>query len=306
MSVSILPEIEEAKPQYHPSFDDEDADTVLSSNDHVLFRLSRITLRKSSGYFRNLFDSAKGQETSNSTVYEIPFPTVPLERVLLLISGLPLAIEKLSFSEVEDMIEVMQFLDTPGPIATMRSSIDVLRQFPNEPISVYGLATKMGWDEVAQKAAEATLPIDIYSTVSKDATRVEKELGHISTSGSLLALFRMHQRRKDIFRQQIRDRTRFQLLCGVCCDPTHWRLLVGRLIEELDHDCSGRSISKPGAIEGMSEATKCWARRPCNTRGCDYRHGLSNKLDTLKKIRSMVEGLPKNLRPEDKGPEAKN
>ncbi|KAJ3571717.1 hypothetical protein NP233_g3577 [Leucocoprinus birnbaumii] len=286
MSVSTLPELEEAKPQYHPSFDDEDADTVLSSNDHVLFRLSRITLRKSSGYFRNLFDSAKGQEITNSTVYEIPFPTVPLERVLLLIRGLPLAIEKLSFKEVEDMIEVMQFLDTLGPIATMRSNIDVLRQFPNEPISVYGLATKMGWDEVAQKAAEATLPIDNCSTVSKDVTRVDKELGHISTSGSLLALFRMHQRRKDIFHQQIRDRTRFQLLRGVCC--------------------SGRSILKPGGIEGMSEATKCWARRPCNTRGCDYTHGLSNKVDTLKKVRSMVEGLPKNLRPEDKGPEAKN
>ncbi|KAF5346831.1 hypothetical protein D9756_010585 [Leucocoprinus leucothites] len=118
----IPPEVEEAKPQFHPSFDDEDADTVLSSNDHMLFRLPRVTLRKSSGHFRNIFDSPKGKD-SEPPEYKIPFPTIPLERVLCLISGLPVPIEKLSFSEIDAMVDVMQYLDTPGPLSTIRVSV---------------------------------------------------------------------------------------------------------------------------------------------------------------------------------------
>ena len=105
----------------------------------------------------------------------------------------------------------------------------------------------------------------------------------------------MHQRRKDQFRHHLQDRSQFQLTCRLCCDPTYWRLLTTKLIDELNQDCSGKSILSPGGIEEWSETRSCWKGSPCRDGRCDYRHGLANKKLTMKKIRAVVENLPKDL-----------
>ena len=105
----------------------------------------------------------------------------------------------------------------------------------------------------------------------------------------------MHQRRKDQFRHHLQDRSQFQLTCRLCCDPTYWRLLTTKLIDELNQDCSGQSILFPGRIEEWSETRSCWKGSPCRDARCDYRHGLANKKLTMKKIREVVEKLPKDL-----------
>jgi len=290
--MSMPLEIEEAKPFYHPLFDDEEADIILSSNDHyTLFRLPSITLRKSSNYFRNHIQSTESTSSSNQRKprFQIPFPTLPLERVLCLISGLPLStpIEQLSLPEIGSMLDIIQFLDAPGPLSTLRSYLFRREQ---EPILVYGLAMKWGWNEMAQKAAEQTLKIiDIFSSSLI-------QLERLPTASSVVILYRMHQRRKDQFRQHLQDRSQFQLNCRLCCDPTYWRLLITKLIDELNRDCSGNSILFPGGIEEWSETRNCWKGSPCRDARCDYRHALANKTSTMKKIREVVENLPKDLK----------
>ena len=291
--MSMPPEVEEAKPSYHPLFDDDEADIILSSNDHELFRLPSITLRKSSNYFRDRFQSNESTSPSQQTHFRVPFPTLPIERVLCLISGLPLStpIEQLSLQEIELMLDVIQFLDAPGPLSTMRSYLS--RREEEEPILVYGLAMKWGWNEIAQKAAERTLSInDIFSSSSSSSFG---KLELLPSTSSFIVLYLMHQRRKDQFRHQLQDRSQFQLTCRLCCDPTYWRLLTTKLIDELNQDCSGKSILFPGGIEEWSETRSCWKGSPCRDARCDYRHGLANKTLTMKKIREVVENLPKNL-----------
>ena len=62
--MSMPPKIKEAKPLYHPLFDDDEADIILSSNDHTLFCLSSITLRKSLSYFCNQIQSSESTSPS--------------------------------------------------------------------------------------------------------------------------------------------------------------------------------------------------------------------------------------------------
>jgi len=289
--MSMPPEIEEAKPLYHPLFDDDEADIILSSNDHTLFRLSSITLRKSSNYFRNQIQSSESTSPSQQRHSRLPFPTLPIERVLCLISASPLStsIEQLSLQEIESMLDVIQFLDAPGPLSTLRSS---LFHREEEPILVYGLAMKWAWNEIAQKAAERTLGIiDIFSSSSSSFSQLQQ----LPTASSFIALYLMHQRRKDQFRHHLQDRSQFQLTCRLCCDPTFWRLLTTKLVDELNQDCSGKSILSPGGIEEWSETRSCWKGSPCRDARCDYRHGLANKKLTMKKIREVVENLPKHL-----------
>ena len=290
--MSMPPEIEEARPSYHPLFGDDEADIILSSNDQTLFRLPSITLRKSSNYFRNHIQFNESTSPSQQPHFRLPFPTLPTERVLCLISGLPLStsIEQLSLQEMESMLGVIQFLDAPGPLSTLRSYL--FRRDEEEPVLVYGLAVKWGWNEIAQKAAERTLSIiDIFSSSSSSFSQLEQ----LPTASSFIALYLMHQRRKDQFRHHLQDRSQFQLTCRLCCDPTYWRLLTTKLIDELNQDCSGKSILSPGGIEEWSETRSCWKGSPCRDGRCDYRHGLANKKLTMKKIRAVVENLPKDL-----------
>jgi len=88
--MSMPPEIEEAKPLYHPLFDDDEADIILSSNDHTLFCLSSITLRKSLSYFCNQIQSSESTSPSQQPHSWLPFPTLSIDHVLCLISALPL------------------------------------------------------------------------------------------------------------------------------------------------------------------------------------------------------------------------
>jgi len=105
----------------------------------------------------------------------------------------------------------------------------------------------------------------------------------------------MHQRRKGQFHHHLQDRSQFQLTCRLCCDPIFWRLLITKLVDKLNQDCSGKTILSPGGIEEWSETRSCWKGSPCRDARCDYWHGLTNKKLTMKKIREVVENLPKDL-----------
>ncbi|KAF5346832.1 hypothetical protein D9756_010586 [Leucocoprinus leucothites] len=125
----------------------------------------------------------------------------------------------------------------------------------------------MGWDDVAQQAAEMTLPLTIFS--SNNFQFVNPTLPPP------------------------------QLILPSIPPPSpptpqkplpHPTLLALPVLNDLPN-CSGQTILAPSGLEEWSETKKCWERSPCRDPGCDYRHGAANKAATLKKIRNIGWGV---------------
>ncbi|KXN91881.1 hypothetical protein AN958_11183 [Leucoagaricus sp. SymC.cos] len=152
----------DTKPSFHPLFNDEDAEIILSSNESMRFRLPRFTLKKASDYFRNIFANKPVTEDQH---HVIPFPTEPVEHVLFMISPLPTTSPS-TFDKIEAIINVMQYLDTQGPLNAFRQH--VLPVCYDKPVKLYELGVKLGWPELEQRGAELTFPINLLLTEDKN------------------------------------------------------------------------------------------------------------------------------------------
>lgn len=312
--------------QVHPKFNSDEADTVISSNQGTLFCLSSITLRMTSGYFRSLLPKDTQSETARSSditpastsfeskVHYIPFPDAPLERVLLMMSGLSTPPWS-SFAELDGAVDVIEYLDAPGPLSIIRASC-LAPLFLSEPVRVYALGARFGWDEVTQHAAVYTLPINLlYSSQSPlpASSPSDGKSGGSNGSGdgdadledqlsripgpALFRLLKFHRRRRDTFRTLLWSPTMFTVgnadnaLCRGCdkeVDNSSWRELRSRLLWEIDQDASGKSILSL-EMEEWEESMRCWNAK-CRTAGCET--PLYHRLVTMKEIRDCVEQLP--------------
>ncbi|KAJ3570510.1 hypothetical protein NP233_g4358 [Leucocoprinus birnbaumii] len=93
-------------------------------------------------------------DDTSADVITVPFFDKPLERVLLIISAKPIPPWQ-SFAELEAAMEVMDYLDTPGPISYIRYWC-LTPVFLSEPIRLYGLGARYGWEDVMQHASKLT------------------------------------------------------------------------------------------------------------------------------------------------------
>ncbi|KAF9441447.1 hypothetical protein P691DRAFT_573602 [Macrolepiota fuliginosa MF-IS2] len=122
---SSLPTADSNETKLHPILNYADADVVLSSEGGTLFRLHSITLKFTSGYFRSILSDPSSGPQPKQRCLITDKPTTcdaPLERVLLMISGLPTD-PWASFDEAEAAANIMSYLDTPGPLSLLRASL---------------------------------------------------------------------------------------------------------------------------------------------------------------------------------------
>jgi hypothetical protein len=300
---------------FHPTFNDEAADIILSSNDGTLFRMPSVILRTTSGLLRLfLADSASSKTTVQDAmpddgnpslndhdcnppteVITLPFPSTSVDRVLLMLSAQPIEPWS-SFDELEAAIDVIDYLDTPGPLSVIRASC-FMPVFLAEPVRLYGLGVRFGWEDVVQRAAELTLTLNLFpsnETSQADATKLEDQLTHLPAP-ALYELLKLHRRRRDKFREFVYSTTLFSVgnavqihcsACGVEINNSFWRELRSRLVWEMDQNPSGESILAL-EMEESEECSRCWKAK-CGGCGMSY----YNRLETMKNIRDCLKQLP--------------
>ncbi|KXN91878.1 hypothetical protein AN958_11180 [Leucoagaricus sp. SymC.cos] len=317
----------------HPKFNDPEADIVLSSKEGILFRIHSIVLKSASGFFQSVIsdinrgkrgmaqstneDSTSGNSCneSSSMVITLPFPNPPITRVLLMITAQVIPPWS-SIAELEAAVEVMEYLETHGPLSIVRVSC-LTSVCLSDPLRLYGLSSRLGWEDIMQHTAAFTLHLNLFPFTSSQMTSDECEASSKATSRSkppdkdierqlfripgpsLYRLLRLHRRRRDEFRAYILSPENFvggtsalyECACRRSNDNGPWRILASRLFWEMDQDPSGSTILSP-EMETWEESIRCW-NSFCQGSSC--RKANWNRVETLKKLRQCIEQLPKDL-----------
>lgn len=205
---------DESTPKYHPAFSFADADVILRSNQGTLYRVYSFTLRTTSGFFATMFSLPQPKYSSQNPaekfanrsqvpseildVYENDFP---LESLLKLMSGLPIPRWN-SVDEFEKVLGLAEKWDTPGPISTMRHSLNSKVFLEKHALRCYAIARHFGWDAEAKAASTQTLVLDLYDPIH---TSIIDRM----TSKDFLRLVEFHRRRRNLFRQLLDSPERF-------------------------------------------------------------------------------------------------
>nr|GAT53751.1 predicted protein [Mycena chlorophos] len=260
-----------AKETYHPSFDDEFADVVLQSLEGTLYRVHSFVLRTTSGFFRTMLSLPQPPAPDGKPHHaEIPVGEhdVVLERVLRMLCGLEIP-RWTSFDELESALELIEKWDTPGPLSFIRTALPA-PMFADDPLRVYLLATRFGWQEETDSALVQTLKLDLLAP----AGELEEMLCRLS-SRSLLKLVTFHERCKTRFRTALDGTELFaagneeqrECSCGKRRDNYTWRMLKAKIISEFNRRPLGDRILVDMA--GWPEAAACW-RAKCMCGNMNY------------------------------------
>ncbi|KAF9001123.1 hypothetical protein BDQ17DRAFT_1358788 [Cyathus striatus] len=283
---------------YHPKFSSLSADVILRSADGTLYRVPKFTLRRTCGYFRTLLPvptigellKREEEKEEKEQVFEIAEPEDVLERVLCLICGLePPQWE--TFDDLASVARLVEFLDAPGPLSILQGAC-TSPLFLAEPIRLYGLARRYGWEEESQIASSHTLSLSLYEK------KHEPQLASL-TAKDLMALLGLHRRRRDEFKKAIDgdlfnagNAVKYSCTgCGEEVDNHPWRELKARMFLEMDWRPLGDTICALD-MEEWPEAVACWSAK-CKKEGCGDLY--YNKVYTLRDIKACIDRLPETV-----------
>ncbi|KAG6917642.1 hypothetical protein DXG01_001749 [Tephrocybe rancida] len=288
---------ETSAPKVHPSFDSREGNAVLCSTEGTLYRIPSFVLRNTTAYFRALLPPPRplGQQSSSPAQTLDPIVVdekdVVLERILRLISGLETPMWG-SFDELELVMTVAEKWDAQGPITLIRSAVTAPR-FLAEPLRLYGMATRFGWEEEAKLASTCTLGLSLYEEEHAD------QLQRLPTK-ALLDLLSLHRRRRDLFKTALDCEEIFTAGnnpesycsgCGEKVDNHSWREFKSRLFFELDQRPLGDTLLGLD-IEEWPESIACWSAK-CRRQECGRLY--YDKLATLRDVRNCLNKLPSTI-----------
>lgn len=276
-------------PPYHPLFSSPDADIVLGSKDGTLFRVHSFTLKSTSGWFRTMFTLPQRSDSpaSSDVVIYADEDATTLEGLLRMISGLP--IPRLdSYDIIEPILHAAEKYDMPGPASIVRALV-MTPPLLSEPLRLYAIACRYGWQQEAQMASRYTLTLDLHDPAQRSS------LNKLGTD-ALLNLFQLHHDRRETLRRRLDDppfvsdgRDRTCSNCGQVVDYHTWRELKYVVILELDKRPSGDTVCSEEFSEWPA-ARACWDAR------CSHcEKVLYDKKETLRVIRECIEQLPKSV-----------
>ncbi|TDL26536.1 hypothetical protein BD410DRAFT_783587 [Rickenella mellea] len=181
-------------PQYHPSFSSPDAEIVFLSDDGVLFRVHRVVLQLGSGFFNGMLEMPRDADEAlnnppilirdNSNVFAALLDIIYPHRQPPELDSLDFALQILQTAENYEMHKVTEIVK-----CIIKSRLDFFLQ---QPIELYNIATRYGWEDVAKVASTETLTINLHDpTMSESVKRLE--------SVPLWQLVDLHWRRRRTF-----------------------------------------------------------------------------------------------------------
>ncbi|ESK88388.1 hypothetical protein Moror_14774 [Moniliophthora roreri MCA 2997] len=276
---------------FHARFNSPDADITLRSLEGTLYRIPSFVLRSTSGFFDSMLSIA-GTPNDHDADHPIPIPHSDnvVEIILSMLSGLEIPpLHTLSFDHVEEILNLAETWDAPGPLSIIRSGLTA-PVFLDQPFQLYAVASHFGWEHEMKLASEHTLNLDLFGQEHQPALQR-------LPSRSLLALFNLHRARRDKLKGYLDDPNVFHAgnlpvrQCDKCfseVDNSPWRELKARIFWEMDKNCRGDGIGS-WEMEEWPETVACWSAR-CRRVGCG--HLLYGKADTLNHLRSCMKKLP--------------
>jgi hypothetical protein len=273
---------------FHTAFSSPDADVILGSKDHVMFRIHSWTLKTTSGWFRSLFSMPQRSSSPNHPeTINLDEDSHTLESLLLMICGL--AINPItSYDEVDALLFAAEKYDMPGPVSLVRVLI-MTPPLLGQPLRLYVAATRCGWEEEAKHASAQSLALNIYAPEHQPILRKLH-------TGAVLDLLNLHRDRREGIRKRL-DEQPFvtgttMLSCPRCrCKIDHhtWRELKYRVVMEMDVRPLGDTVVDVGLTD-WPEAIACWDAK-CPNAECTCL--LYDKVESLRLIRDCINSLPK-------------
>ncbi|KAK0491696.1 hypothetical protein EDD18DRAFT_1080328 [Armillaria luteobubalina] len=255
---------------YHPTFNNPDAHAVLSSLDGTLYRLSPSVLRRTTSFFA----SPSFTFEPNNKPIPIHEHDVVLERLLRIISGLAIPPWP-TFDDLEGVLNLAGTWGARGAVDVVRASITA-PIFLEEPLRVYAIATRFGWDDEAELASKHTLELSLH----------EEALRRIPTR-PLVRLFKFHRKRRDEFRVGMQGEGHVACAgCGKAVDGEAWAALVWKMFWEMDARPSGERLCSL-EIEEWEEMERCLGEK-CG--GCG--RAVYERLEVLERVRKCLAELP--------------
>jgi len=274
-------------PKYHSMFNSPDADVVLGSKDGILFRVHSYTLKTTSGWFASMFSlPQKEDHTSQITVY-LDEDTNVLEAILRCVCGLTIPSLE-SYDVIEPLLFAAEKYDMPGPLSIVRALV-MTPSLLGDPLHLFVIACRYGWEDVAQLAATKTLTLNLLHPTHRTVLQKLSSL-------ALLSLLDLHRRRRDFLKQKLNEPpfVSDQLPsscshCGSGVDYHTWRELKYAIIMEMDSRPLGDTITELSLMD-WPQARQCWDAR-CS--GCT--RVLYDKKETLVAIRNCIDALPMTI-----------
>jgi len=175
-----------------------------------------------------------------------------LGTLLRMIGGLEFPKLK-SFDELEGIWLAAEKYDMPGPLAIIRTTITTAA-FLEQPLRLYALAARCGWQDEAKVASKHTLGLSIYD--QEHSTILERV-----PSEYVLRLLRLHRKRRDDFRELI-EKNNFGISSCICGSPLRKGALANiekLLIMSMDLRPDGRDL-----LDGKWKAWTVMSEPSCN------------------------------------------
>jgi hypothetical protein len=180
-----------------------------------------------------------------------------LESLLRMACGLPIT-SPTTYDEVDVLLYTAEKYDMPGPMSIIRFLVMTPPLLDN-PLRLYAIACRFGWEAEAQYASTETLTLDLHAEPHRAA------LQNLSTT-ALLDLFQLHRDRREGLRTRLDDPpfvgggTAVCIACGSQIDYHTWRELKYKIILEMDVRPLGDSVVSTGLLE-WDEAKACWTAK---------------------------------------------
>lgn len=283
---------EETVPNTHRLFNSPDSSVVLRSVEGTYYRLPSFTLRNTSGFFNKLIPSPRTHSRVESRLENaIPINArdITLERVLCLVCGLE-SPRWVSFDELEDALSLVESWDAPGPLSMIRSAITA-PVFLAEPLRLYVITTRFGWEDEAKLASTLTLTLTLY------AEEHQPQLQRLAST-DLIVLLAFHRRRRDALKAFIDSAEnsnagngRECVGCGEPLDNHTWRELKAKIFLEMDQRPLGDTLVGLD-MEEWPESIACWNSK-CQNENCGRLN--YNKHSTLRDIKKFLDQLPSSI-----------
>ena len=240
----------------HPLFSNPDGDVILGSKDgKVLFRTHAFVLKTTSGWFRTLFSLPQKCPPVEPDVIYMEEGAAILESLLSMACGLPI-IPPTNYDAVDSLLFAAEKYDMPGPLSIIRMLV-MTPPFLSQPLRLYAVACRFGWEAEAQYASTQSLSLDLHSELHCAS------LQSLSTL-ALLNLLQMHRDRREALRRRLDDPpfvgggTAVCVACGWQIDYHTWRELKYKIILEMDVRPLGDTVVNAGLLE-WPEAKACWS-----------------------------------------------
>ncbi|KAJ7207330.1 hypothetical protein B0H12DRAFT_1034523, partial [Mycena haematopus] len=279
---SMAAEISATTAVYHPLFSDPAADTILRSTEGTLFRVPAFVLRRTAGYFAATLPAIADAE-------QVPLdePAAFLAQILSLLCGLPPPDDApLDFDRAEAILGLAERWDAPGAAARVRDAITG-PVFLAEPLRLYVVAVRAGWEDEARIASRATLVLSLYD-------EVHNELLRRLPTRDLMALLGLHRRRRDTLDTLLRTDVNLAAVSGCCAvcglqvDNYLWREYRARIFTEMDTRALGDTVIGAG-VDEWREALACWNAK-CAGAGCSK--AIYDRDTILPGIKACIDQLP--------------